>query len=445
MGLSGGRDSTALLHAMALIVSEYPQFQLRAVHIDHQLQAASATWSAHCERACADLGVPFAMERVVPDPQFPEGVEAAARAVRYEALRGQLRPGETLLTAHHADDQLETVLLALARGSGISGLSAMPEIKPFANGWHMRPMLEFSRAEVQEWADAAGLAWIDDPSNELPRFDRNYLRREVLPALQRRWPAIARSVARSATHVGEARDLLDQLAQADLLQAEVGRCVDVRVLETLSPARRGNLLRHWLASNGARMPSTRKLATLEHDILSAAADRVPRAHWDDVEVRRYGELLYCERARPALDTSWSMSWDWSAPLSLPGKLGGLHAATVQGHGLAVDRLPRQLHISWRQGGEKLRLPGRSHRSYLKNLLQEAHMLPWWRERLPLIYAGKTLVAVADLWVAAEFFTDDTAAVRIVWEQRPELFAQSRVAQESERGTEGRIDTDPAHR
>ena len=433
MALSGGRDSTALLHAMALIVRETPQFSVRAVHIDHQLQAASAAWNAQCEQACAALDVPFTAERVVPDPRFPEGVEAAARLVRYEALGRQLRPGETLLTAHHADDQLETVLLALVRGAGVGGLSAMPQVKRFASGWHMRPLLEFTRAEVRSWAQERGLAWSDDPSNDLPRFDRNFLRRDILPLLQARWPALARSVSRSAAHVSEARDLLDQLAETDRLCAAVGRCLDMRVVETLSPARRGNVLRHWLARSGARMPSTRKLATLEHDILTAAADKVPRAGWDDVEVRRYGELLYCERTQPALAASLQLSWSRPAPLQLPGGLGRLQATAVRGSGLARDKLPQELQVRFRRGGERLRLPGRSHRSYLKNLLQEGQLLPWWRDRLPLIYASGQLVAVADLWIAAEFSAGAEAdAIRIVWEDRPDIHAQRRAPEKLEK-------------
>ena len=424
IALSGGRDSTALLHAMALIAAASPRFSVRAVHVDHQLQAASSSWSAHCEQVCSILHIPFSTERVVPDPQFPEGVEAAARLARYDALRRQLLPGETLLTAHHADDQLETVLLALVRGAGVGGLSAMPEIKRFGSGWHMRPLLGCTRAEVQGWAEENQLTWIDDPSNDLPRFDRNYLRHEVLPALQRRWPAIARNVTRSASHVGEARDLLVELAEADLLRAAVGRCLDMRVVDTLAPARRGNLLRHWLARNGARMPSTRKLAALEHDIGIAAVDRVPRAAWDDVEVRRYGELLYCERAQPLLDPSLQLPWSWSASLSLPAGLGRLRTLPARGIGLAPQRLPPELQVRFRQGGERLRLPGRTHRSYLKNLLQEAQLLPWWRERLPLLYAGKQLVAIADLWIAADFSTDESDAIRIAWDERPDVFVQA---------------------
>jgi tRNA(Ile)-lysidine synthase len=413
---------------MRLIVAERPQFTLRAVHVDHQLQPASAAWSKQCEQVCIALGVPFTSVQVVPDPGYPEGVEAAARLARYEALGKQLQPGETLLTAHHADDQLETVLLALVRGAGVGGLAAMPPVKRFANGSHMRPLLEFTRAEVESWARAQGLAWIDDPTNELPRFDRNYLRREVLPVLQRRWPSVAQSVSRSALHVGEARHLLEELAEADLSQALVGRCLDMRAVKALSFARRSNLIRRWLAKLGARMPSTRKLAALEYDILLAADDKVPSAAWDDVEVRRYGDLLYCERAQP-LDTSLQLAWSRAVPLPLPGTLGSLELTTA-GEGLASDRLsdrlPGELQVRFRQGGEKLQLPGRAHRSYLKNLLQDAQVLPWWRERLPLIYSAGRLVAVADLWIAADFATTPgSPAMRIVWRDRPEIFAQAR--------------------
>lgn len=423
VALSGGLDSTALLHAMVAIVRRRPHFRLRALHIDHQLQAASSSWDQHCERTCATLEVAYAAERVNLDSAFPEGLEAAARLARYEALQRHLHPGETLLTAHQADDQLETVMLALLRGAGVGGLSAMPPIKRFGAGWHMRPLLQFTRAEVACWAQDRGLHWIADPSNEALCFDRNYLRLEVLPLLLRRWPAAAKSVARSAAHLGETGELLAALAAADWQRAGVGPCLDMAILRELPSARRRNLLRYWLARCGARMPSTRKLATLERDVLVAGADRLPRASWDDVEVRRYRDLLYFEKTRRSPDAAARIAWQWSAPRLLPDGLGQLQAVPARGAGLARHRLPYELQIRFRRGGERLQLAGHAHRSCLKNLLQEAQILPWWRDRLPLLYSGEKLIAVADLWTAAEVSAGhDEDSLRIEWQSRPRIHA-----------------------
>lgn len=422
VAFSGGLDSTVLLHAMALIVREVPRFDLCAIHVDHQLQTMSAAWRAHCERVCTSLGVEFIAEQVTLT-SFPEGVESAARAARYDVMRRRLRSRDTLLTAHHADDQIETVLLALVRGAGVNGLAAMPSIKPFGDGWHMRPLLETTRVEVESWARAAGLQWINDPSNDQPRFDRNYLRSEVLPALRQRWPAVARSVSRSAAHLGEARDLLAIHADDDLRRARFDRCLDMHVVRAMSPPRRRQLLRHWLADQGARMPSTRKLAALENDILTADADRTPQAGWDDVEVRRHGELLYCEKVSASPDADLSIEWSRAAAVTLPCDLGELQMSTCVTPGLSAAMLPAQLTIRFRRGGERLRLAGHEQRSHLKNLLQEAQILPWWRNRIPLVYAGNTLVAVADLWTASEFSAQvGEPSVKIGWTQRPDIYA-----------------------
>jgi tRNA(Ile)-lysidine synthase len=396
-----------------------PQFAVRAIHIDHQLQATSVAWREHCVRHCAALGISIVCEQVELDRRFPEGVEAAARAARYEAFRRHLQPGEVLLTAHHADDQLETVLLALVRGSGLAGLSAMPVIRSFAAGWHMRPLLEFTRDAVSSWAHSAKLRWINDPSNDHLRFDRNYLRNELLPGLRQRWPAVARSVSRSAAHLAEARELLEAQADADLQRAAVERCLDMRVVRELTSERRRNLLRRWLAGQGARMPSTRKLTALEHDILTAHADRIPEGRWDTIEVHRHGEFLYCDIARESPASSLITLWTTSKPLLLPCDLGELSLRPAIGVGLALGTLPAELSVRFRSGGERIRLAGHAQRTPLKNLLQEAHVLPWWRNRLPLLYAGSELVAVADLWTAAQFSAaPGEQSVQIAWTPRP---------------------------
>lgn len=420
VAFSGGLDSTVLLHALA-----EAGCRLRAVHVNHQLHPDAGRWLSHCERAARELGVEFA-SAIVHVPSDPdEGVESAARRVRYEALRTLLRADEALLTAHHADDQLETVLLALLRGSGVDGLAAMPRCQRFGSGWHVRPLLGFTRDELSTWARERKLGWLDDPSNDSARFDRNYLRAEVVPRLRERWPSAAHAAVRAAGHLGEAARLLDDLAASDLRRAAVGACLSVAALESLEPARRRSLLRYWLHSRGARPPSTRKLAALEHDMLVADDDRTPCVDWDEVEVRRHRGLLYCMPRVPHR-LRYDEEWSWKTPLTLAPGSGLLRAEIVHGRGLARTKLPETLTLGERGGGEWLRLPGHRHRRQLKKLLQEANVLPWWRDRLPLLFAGDTLVAVADLWISAEFAAGEgEEGVRIVWEERPPIEAVRR--------------------
>lgn len=426
VAFSGGLDSTILLHALAIALRDEPQYQLRAIHIDHQLHEHSPEWQRHCAQFALAAGVPFLHERVNVAIESDEGVEASARAVRYETLRNLLEPGEALLTAHHADDQLETVLLALLRSAGVNGLSAMPACQPLGRGWHLRPLLEFTRAELEEWGRAEQLTWITDPSNDNRHFNRNYLRHEVIPGLRRRWPGLAHSAVRSAGHLAEAAGLLDALAASDLADAAAGPCLRVDALTSLEEPRRRNLLRYWLRTRGARPPSTRKLLALEHDMLAAQEDRLPCVDWDGFEVRRYRGLLYGGPQLLWHDTpEFSLQWDWGTVLELPDDLGSLHAQTGLGAGLARSKLPRHLQVSFRHGGEELRPAGQLHHRKLKKLLQDADVLPWWRNHLPLIHVSGELAAVGDLWTAEAFAArEDEPGVRVVWEGKPRIEAVS---------------------
>jgi tRNA(Ile)-lysidine synthase len=417
---SGGLDSTVLLHAMARIAHE-ARWSLRAVHVDHQLQPGSAHWREHCEQSARELGVDLVSVSITVERQAESGLEAAAREARYDALRPLLRAGEVLLTAHHADDQLETMLLALMRGAGVRGLSAMPLIQPFGAGWLARPLLEFTRRELAAWAAEEQLRWIDDPSNENVSLGRNFLRHRIAPLLQERWPAAAHSATRAAAHLTEAGEVLDSLAEVDLAAVAVGDCVSVAELKKLEPARRRNVLRHWIKRQGVRAPSTRKLAALEHDMLVAREDRVPCIDWDGVEVRRHGGLLYCIGRQPPFDPPDIIEWDTREAIELPAQLGRLRLESSAAGGIATARLAGTVHVRFRSGGEALQPAGDVHHRKLKKLLQSAGILPWWRERVPLICSQEQLIAVGDLWVAEEFAARaGEPAVRIVWERRPSL-------------------------
>jgi tRNA(Ile)-lysidine synthase len=429
VAFSGGLDSTVLLTACAAVARANPRWSVTAVHVDHGLHPNSARWAKQCAQVAADLGVPFVGGQVSVDLESGEGLESAARHARYDFLRDKLDPGAALLTAHHADDQIETFLLALARGSGVAGLSAMPSVAPFAAGIHVRPLLMWTRAELEVWAREHELRWLDDPSNVDRSRDRNFLRHEVLPRLRERWPQIAPAAVRASGHLGAAQRLLDAQAQADLSALSVGECLDVEPLSALALDRRHNALRYWLRSHGARPPSTRQLEALEHDMFSAADDRCPEFLLaDGTYVRRHRGLLYCERDWQ--EPSGELRWRWGDPLELPASCGTLAMiGGVETKGLAPDRLPAELTVRFRTGGERLEVAGRplqepGHHK-LKKLLQELSVLPWWRARLPLIWAGDELVAVADLWVSAQFATDHVDGLRIEWRERPAIFAVER--------------------
>lgn len=412
---SGGRDSHVLLHALARLRAELPP--LEAVHVDHGLQADSPAWARHCAAVCAALDVPLVSLQVAAHPRAGESPEAAARRARYAALAERMMPGDCLLTAHHQDDQAETLLLQLLRGGGPHGLAAMAELSAFAGGWHARPLLGVAGEELQRYAEAEALRWIEDPSNADPTFDRNYLRHAVMPRLEARWPAAARILARGARHQAEAAQLLDEVASQDLALCRAdGHSLHISALIGLSPARRRNVLRYWLKSRGYPPPDSVRLAQIEETLLQARPDRMPAVHWPGVAVRRYRDRLFALPPRPAVDSALRLPWDMTTLLPLPDGTT-LSAVAVCGAGVKAALCRQQaVTVRYRQGGEHCRPGPRAAERTLKHLLQEAGVPPWERERLPLIFVGDRLAAVADYWVCAPCGADgDEPGLRIAWQ------------------------------
>jgi len=260
VALSGGLDSTVLLAALVAARAARSLPPLRAIHVDHGLHSDSAHWAGCCAAQAAALGVPLEQVKVDARAGRGESPEAAARAARYAAFAERMVPGELLLTAHHADDQLESILLQWLRGGGVRAVAGMPAIARFARGWHARPLLGFTRDELQDWADSEYLQWLADPSNLDPRFDRNYLRLEVLPAIRRRWPAAARTVGRVAGHAAEMLRMEAEIARADHALAADGRTLSLERLGLLPEARQRWVLRAWLRALSLPVPAVATLA-----------------------------------------------------------------------------------------------------------------------------------------------------------------------------------------
>jgi tRNA(Ile)-lysidine synthase len=419
VALSGGLDSTVLAHALAETRARHGK-RLLAIHIDHQLQADSARWSAYCRDLAGRFGIESVTERVAVDTSGGSGVEAAARAARYAALARHVAAGDWLLSAHHRNDQAETLLLNLMRGSGPAGLAGIGAATPFAGGWLVRPLIDVSRAALERYAAAHGLEWLDDPSNEDQRFDRNYLRHDVLPALERRWPGAVERIARSAELAGEAASMLDELAAIDLqgLGNRPTR-IDVEGLAKLPEARQRNLLRHAIRRAGLPLPGAARLGTVIDSVLQAKPDAQPLVEWPGGELRRYRGRLYL--LPPLGEAAWPPGGKELAtsPVALGEGMGTLRLVPGAPRGLSAATAGRGLCVRMRSGGEQIRPAGQAHTKKLKKLLQDAGVVPWMRDRLPLVFAGEQLVAVADLWVAAGASSEPGTAVH--WDDRPELY------------------------
>lgn len=431
VALSGGVDSVVLLAALVTLrreVKRWREVPLRALHVHHGLRPAADDWARHCRALCRQLGVPLQVRRVRVTPDAGASLEAEARRVRYAALERGLHRHEWLLTAHHLDDQLETMLLQWMRGAGVAGLAAMPQRAAFGRGWLMRPLLSMPRDELLRAARAQRLVWVEDDSNVDQRFERNYVRAQVVPALRARWPAAARVAARSAAHLGEAKVLLEEIAALDLAAlAAPGGTLELAKLAALSVPRQRNVLRHWLAARDLALPDTVHLERIRVELPAARADAQPRVRWAGGEVRRFRGRLYA--FTPAQSAALAMPvasgrtvlrqpWDWRRRrrFELGDHRGALRlVADVHGN-IDGARLPARLWVGTRGGGEKIRLTAPGPQRTLKELLRGAALPPWERERLPMVYAASTadpptgiaatakpsdaLVAVGDLYVDA---------------------------------------------
>jgi len=289
---SGGLDSHVLLLAASYWVKQCPSASIRAVYIDHGLQAPSADWAIHCESVCEAASVGFRNVKVQVSSGNDQSPEEAARLARYSAFEQNLVSGEILLTAHHADDQSETLMLQLMRGAGVRGLAAMPERRLIGQGVHLRPFLDITRATLLRLAQHWNLRWVEDPTNRENRYNRNLLRNTIMPLLHERWPATAVSLSRSASHCAEAAELNRQLALIDLQQSVADSTLAIDLLNALSLVRRKNALRYWIELHGFQPPSAAQLERIDKDLIYAAPESSGRVSFGRAEIRRYQTRLY---------------------------------------------------------------------------------------------------------------------------------------------------------
>lgn len=421
VAFSGGVDSTVLLHTIARLHRE-SRVAAVALHVHHGLQPAADAWLAHCRSVAASLGIPFASEHVTV-PRVAASVEGEARRVRYAALTRLCRENDCriLMTAHHADDQAEAVLLNLARGAGIAGLAATARSRRIGNRPDalvvLRPFIDIPGATMRDTAAADGLAHIEDASNQDRRYTRNAIRHEVMPPLRRIAPTIATHLARVAGHASTLQSLLDEIGAEDIAAADdaaIDPELDVDRLAALSPARAANALRVWLARRGMRAPSAAALAEMLDQLLHAAPGAQIALLHERKTLRLYRGRVAIDAGGPPRARDEAIGWDGEARVDVPGWHGSLlvHAAT--GLGLDARALREQgLALRERRGGERMRLRVDGPSRTLKNLYQEAGIPAWRRERLPLVYCGERLVHAAGIGTNAVALVEASPGVDLV--------------------------------
>ncbi|MEO7744449.1 MAG: tRNA lysidine(34) synthetase TilS [Usitatibacter sp.] len=399
VGLSGGLDSTVLLDALSENM-ESTGYPVSAVHVNHNISPNASKWVKFCERLCANAGVPLVVEEVRIDGSSPEGLEASARIARYAVFSA--RPEKFVALAHHLDDQAETVLLQLLRGTGLKGISAMPEIRELRGTpvSIVRPMLEYPRAALEAYARGRELKWIEDESNASTRQDRNYLRHDILPLLDQRFGGWREAMARFARHAGSANDLLEQLAAADGVPLRAG---DPFPITDLREARRANALRGFLTRNAVAMPSEARLAEMVRQLWEARDDARVRIDHAGVSLVRFKSEVHIER-HLASGGPWRVGWELESAVDLGADRGIIEFEEVTGEGIAAESVEvGKWYFAPRSGGESIRLggSGRPTRT-LKNLFQELGVPTWQREKLPLLFHDERLVWVPGVGIAAEY-------------------------------------------
>ena len=395
VGLSGGVDSVVLLHILAGLAPRHG-WKLSALHVHHGISPQADAWAAFCTALCAGLDIPLKIEKVDITPLRAQGVEAAARELRHAALARQ--PADYIALAHHQDDQAETLLLQLLRGSGVKGAAAMAPVRQRGDGpvW-LRPLLETTRTELEAYAKSHGLSWVEDESNADPAYPRNFLRHSVLPLLDSRFPGGRATLARAAGHFAEADALLDALAEQDAADSFDGESLEVARLVVLEPARAKNLLRWFIYRRGARLPEQTRLAEMLRQLIDARPDAQVRIAWGGWELRRFHGRSYVCASQAGGGQLAPIAWKGEDALALPS--GVLRFEPGMGVGISAARIstaPVTIHV--RRGEERLRpeaaRPGRS----LSYLFQAHGIPPWQRAEWPLLYCGETLAAAPGIGV-----------------------------------------------
>lgn len=390
IGFSGGADSTALLQAMWECRDRIAA-PVHAVHFHHGLADEADAWQAHCRSFCAERGIPFDSHRLTVDASGRASLEEAARNCRYRAVAEILGEGEMYLTAHHAEDQAETLFLNLMRGSGIEGIAGIPELRNLEKGWVARPLLDRYRPELEAFLESRNIPWLSDPSNEDTGFDRNYLRQELFPILEQRWPGLVRRLSRTARNAritAGAMAMFIENQSGDLIRDPLK--MPLQKLLELGPEMQTLIVRQWLRRHEVPALPEARLREFLNQLAGAQLTSKAEVQWEGWMIKRYQRDLWLHRRKPFLACP-EVEWSSGMVLNLGADCGTL------GLGGKKTQIPKGWIVRARRGGDRLRLlpNGPNHR--LKQLFQSVFVPPWLRAGVPVLEWDGEPVALGD-WV-----------------------------------------------
>ncbi|MCF6288003.1 MAG: tRNA lysidine(34) synthetase TilS [Proteobacteria bacterium] len=376
---SGGADSTALLHLL------HQQQNVRAIHINHGLQQNANVWQQHCQQTCDKLSI----ELIVEQAQLTDTSENSSRQVRYGFFRKHLRQDEILLTAHHSQDQAETILLKLLRGTGIKGLGGIAAIRVFAQGYIARPLLDSSVDDLTQYLMQQKIQWIEDTSNQDNSYKRNFIRNQIIPQLHKEFPQVVDNMARSATNTTQSLQLLNHLIGFADPQLEI------KQLKSLPQELQATLLYHWLANKNLPTPDKPALAQLSKDFIAANQDKQPHYRNKYYQLFRWQDAIYCIENYEKVPTDISYKWHPKKEFILPNNFGKLICKQKDG----------ELTIKFNQRGQKLTTHKHNMNKTVKQLFQENNIPLWHRHNTPFIYHNNNLISLGYSWSTTKEFKD----------------------------------------
>ena len=369
---SGGADSTTLLHLFS------QEKNIRAIHINHGLQKDANKWQSHCQNTCNQLGIKLVVEQA----QLNNASENSCRLARYDFFEKHLQENEILLTAHHCQDQAETILLKLLRGTGIKGLGGIDSIRKFSQGYIARPLLQFSPETLKDYLVSNNLQWIEDSSNLNNRYKRNYIRNEILPRFKNEFTKPLDNIVRSADNTRQSLNLLNHLIDFQ------GKALPIKALRNLPQTLQPTLLYHWLSQKNVLISDKKTLAQITHDFIHAKSDKQPRYKNKHYQLVRGNNHIYCIRNYQIMNANKTFTWDTDTLFSLPNDYGFLKY-----HG--DDKLI--LSIKYNQTAQKIKPFNHTITKSIKNLFNENKLPIWGKQNTPFIYLNNDLISLGHKW------------------------------------------------